>query len=197
MQLTGTIISGYTNERTGLFSPVHEQKNLLLYGAADIVAGLLAGDSRLAPSHMYFQYINQAVYSHVPAAITRSSGRTDFDALTGADYVDYLRAPIVTTPRIVKSPATSLDYRGNNAMFTATSGSVGLVGAIDGLSSAGNYFAASGAQGASHIFSVALVAAPDAENPAADVVFSRLNLTTPLTVIAGSHPTIFWSIRIS
>ena len=197
MHLKGSIISGYTNQLTGLFSPVAEQDNLLLYGAADIMAGLLAGTAGNQVTHMYFQYINQSSYSYTPPAITRSSGRSTFDALTGLDYIDYLRAPIFTTPRIAKSPSNSTDYQGNSVMFTATSANVGQAGEISGLSTNPNYFAASGAQGASRIFSVALAAATDPENPAADKIFSRLNLATPLTVLAGSQPTIFWSIRIS
>lgn len=197
MRIQGSIISGYTNERTGLFQPVDEQKNLILYGGADIVASLLSGSSGLRISSMYFQYINQASYSHTPAAITRESGRESFDLLTGADHIDYLRVPIFTTPHISPSPADTSLYTGNSVMFTATSANVGNAGSITGLTPAHNYFASTGANGASHIFSVALAATPDPRQPASDVLFSRLNLATPLTVIANSHPTIFWSIRIS
>lgn len=199
MHLTGSIVAGYTSDKTKNFSPVFKMNNLVLFEAADIITGLLNGDNSLRLSHMYLQYTNTNSYTYSPEAITRSSGRADFDALTGAspDYIDYLRVPIWSQGRFSKSPAETENYESNVLSLVATTASVGAIGEISGLSPAGNYFAASGDQGGSYIFSAALVSAPHPENPSADKVFSRVNFATPLEVLAGSQPTIWWSIRIS
>jgi hypothetical protein len=196
MEFTGHVTAGYKNKRTGLFTPVLEQKNLILYGAADIVAGLLNGDNTLRLSHMYFQYQNTSGDVTITPSLDRSSGRADFSptALTGAgpDYEDWLRVPSVTQGRIFQSPTGSANYAGNNLYLTATSAAAP---AQVGNSPAHNYFAASGGNGPSKIFSVALVSAPNPNDSSTDKIFSRLNLITPLTVLAGSHPCMFWSIR--
>ena len=197
MHINGSITAGYTNSNTEIFHPVITQKNLLLYGAADIIAGMMSGSGGYQISHMYFQYINQTENAYTPEPINRSSGRSNFTQLGGSSNIDYLRVPILTTPRISKSPANSSDYNGNNVMFSATTASIGTVGNLSGASSVPKYFNSIGDNGPSRIFSVALVSARDIEDPASDVIFSRLNLVSPLTVIVGAHPTVYWSIRIS
>jgi len=197
MHINGSITAGYTNSNTEIFHPVIAQKNLLLYGAADIIAGMMTGSSGYQISHMYFQYINQGIYSYSPPSITRSSNRADMLTTIGSSNIDYLRVPILTAPRVSKNPSDSIDYNGNHIMFSATTASVGTVGNIKGSSSTQYYFSSDGVNGVSRIFSIALVAARDIEDPSSDIIFSRLNLNTTLTVIAGAHPTVYWSIRIS
>lgn len=194
MQLIATPTIGYTNDKTGLFTPMETKKNLVLYGAADIIAGLLAGDMSMKLSHMYFQYQNTNGEVTAATAFDRSSKKADFDNIDGANGVDWLRVPIITTAKLFQSPAGSADYDSNALYLSATSAAVENK---YGESNAHNYFAASGNDGPSKIFSIALVAAPDQSGHTRDKVFSRVNLDTPLTVLAGSSPTVYWSIKIS
>ena len=83
MQLIATPTFGYTDAQTGHFSPMETQKNLIVYQAADIVAGLLAGNMSCKLSHMYFQYQNVNGSVSVTPTLTQSSGIADFKAITG------------------------------------------------------------------------------------------------------------------
>ena len=195
MQLIATPTFGYTDAQTGHFSPMETQKNLIVYQAADIVAGLLAGNMSCKLSHMYFQYQNVNGSVSVTPTLTQSSGIADFKAITGgAPYQDYLRVPIITTPMTFQSPSGSPYYQSNGVYVTASSASSPT---MLGESPAHNYFASSGANGPSQIFAIALVSAGDPNSSAADKVFSRLVLSTPYPVLSGSYPTIFWSLQVS
>ena len=201
MHLSCEVLAGYRNNQTGLFSPVCEQKNLVLFEGADIIAALLAGDTTAQLSHMYFHYQNKpalsALSAGLPPVLDRSMGRSSFAEITGAspNFEDYLRVPIITAPRPFRSPSDSVDYQANGLYLTATAGASET---MQGESPAHNYFGAGGDpdHGPSTIFDAALVAARDPKLPSLDRVFSRVTLATPLTFQEGSQPTIFWSVRI-
>lgn len=202
MHIVGQVQAGYTNSQTGIFTPVLDEKNLVTYQAADIMAGLVAGGHKYQISHMYFEYINSSSgSSYVAPSITRSSGRNYYDDFSGdglsGEKIDYIRVPIITNPKLFQSPVNSPEYKANGAYFSATSAAVGTIGSIHGQSPLSRYFASSGSDGPSSIYSVALVSAPVENHASEDLVFSRLNLSTPLTVLSGSQPTIYWSLRFS
>ena len=197
MQLQGHAGPGYFHATTGRFTPCAEQKNLTTIAAADIVASLLNGDASLAISHLYFRYQNSNADLPAPPAITRSTGRADYAAITGAGpaYEDYLRVPLVAQGKQFAFPAGTTDYAANAAYFVANSATSTLVGE----SPAHNYFAASGPQGPSRIFQYALVAAPVPSDPNQDRVFAVLNLATPHVYLNNSStfPGAFWTLRLS
>lgn len=193
MKLNCIVTAGYTNDKTGLFSPVSEQKNMVMYQGADIIASLLGGDQSAALSHMFFHFANVAVPA-APALDPTMGGSWFYDNVDGANKYDWLRIPIITTPRLFRSPSDSTDYANNGLYLTATAAASE---SMAGESPTANYFGPSGVDGASTVFAAALVSAPDPAFPTKDRIFSRVTLTTPLTVVAGSQPTIFWSVRIS
>jgi hypothetical protein len=202
MHIVGKVQAGYTNTNTGIFSEVINQKNLIVYQAADIMASLIAGDRTRQISYMYFEYINSPNGpAYVPPAVTRHDGRSYFDNFNGTglngEKIDYLRIPIITAAKIFQSPVQSSEYSGNAAYFSATSAAVGTIGGITGQSPAKRYFSNNGPDGPSSIYSVSLVSAPNANHASEDQVFSKLNLSTPLTLLSGSNPTVYWSIRFS
>ena len=202
MHIVGRVQAGYTNPNTGIFSEVVDQKNLIVYEAADIMASLITGDYTRQISYMYFEYINSPSGStYTPPAVTREDGRSYFDNFSGVgingEKLDYIRVPIITTPKIFQSPSQSPEYTGNAVYFSTTSAAVGAVGGIFGQSSSQRYFSSNGLDGPSNIYSVSLVSATNPNHAAQDKVFSKLNLSTPLTVLSGSNPTIYWSIRFS
>ena len=55
MHIVGRVQAGYTNPNTGIFSEVVDQKNLIVYEAADIMASLITGDYTRQISYMYFE----------------------------------------------------------------------------------------------------------------------------------------------
>jgi hypothetical protein len=202
MHIVGRVQAGYTNPNTGIFSEVLDQKNLIVYEAADIMASLITGDYKRQISYMYFEYINSPSGStYVPPTITRNDGREYFDNFTGVglngEKLDYIRVPIITTPKIFNSPPQSEEYSGNAVYFNTTSAAVGAIGGIRGESPSNRYFSSNGIDGPSNIYSVSLVSAYNPDHASEDLVFSKLNLSTPLTVLSGSNPTIYWSIRFS
>ena len=195
MRATGEITACYQNIRTGRITPVLRQKNLILFEGADIMAGLLAGNPLLVPSYMYLQYHNTSGTVLTPPAITRGDGRSYFNSITGTSpKQDWLRIPIITTPKVLVTPDDSSDYQGNGVIFT---GSSAASQTLLGESPAHNYYAASGANGPSNVFALALAAAPVPQNGALDKLFSRINLTTPLAMQPGSHLTFYWAISFN
>lgn len=191
MNLICDVSAGFTNNKTGLFSPVSDQRNLVLFEGADIMASLLAGDSSAAISHLYLHYKNGGTN---PVPLSRDMGRSWFDGISGANFEDWLRIPIITTPRLFRSPSSSPDYKANAIHFTGTSAASET---MVGESPTGNYFGDAGPQGASMVFAAALVSGPQSGSSANDRIFSRVNLALPLTMVVGSQITIFWSVKLS
>ena len=195
MKLNCIVTAGTTNDKTGLFSPICEQKNLVMYEGADIIAGLLAGQP-LQLSHMYFHYCNGTFVEPVNIGSNRALGRSWFyNNIPGSGNAnstqDWLRVPIITTPKLFKSPSDSANYNNNGIYLTATSAAST---SKTGESSANLPFS-SGAN--SKVLAVALVSATDPSDYRKDKIFSRVTLTDYITVASGSQPTIFWSVQIS
>lgn len=190
MQAVGTVEGFYENAETGKRVKQFHQKNLILFEGADIMSGLLGGDSRFFPSHMYFLYENtNGSVTPAPTLSRSTSGRSYFSTITGTSpRYDWLRVPIVGKPT---KGATSSNYSGNVVFFSASSAASQT---LAGESPAHNYFAAAGANGPSKVISLALVAAVNPNNNQEDLVFSRLNLVAPHTMVAGYHITYHWSI---
>ena len=173
--------------------PILQQQNLILFEGADIMAGLLAGDMNKRISHMYFEYENTAGAPVAPT-ITRADGRSYFASKTGAANKDWVRAPLVMNPSISVIPTGSASYKGNGALFTATTASVTPA---NGIANAANYFASSGANGPSKITTAALVSAVNPNSNVEDLVFSRLNLSAAISLQPSSHVVFFWNVKFN
>jgi hypothetical protein len=183
-------ISVFQRDRdSGESSLVFHKDNLITYGAADIMAKLLSGDSRYAISHMYFKFKNGTPTND---SISRSSNAAQFLAMDGTNDEDWLRIPIITNGAISKSPHDSVDFSGNKVTFVATTAAAPTVGS-EIIGEAGEPFSDSTPSGSSKIFSIALVAAPEKQNKAHDVVFARTHISS-ITAIANSYIDVFWSV---
>ncbi len=198
----GFVTIGYRNKDTGNFTPILHKKNLVMYGAADIMARLVAGDMRYAISHMYYHYQNTSSNSIViDPILDRSAGAEFFKSINaqevGATTEDWLRIPIITAARIDKypnDPNLNQYYQfGNMATFVATSASHPTQ---SGESSEEYPFGdeTQTGTGPSKIKGVALVSSPSPEDKNQDIVFSRLALDTPITVQANSYIDCFWGL---
>jgi hypothetical protein len=197
----GFVTIGYRNKSTGTFSPIHHQKNLVMYGAADIMARLVSGDVRYSISHMYYHYQNTNSNLSIDPITDRSSGADFFRSINaesiGSSTEDWLRIPIITSAKIDKypnDPSLNQFYEfGNMATFIATSASHPTqVGESSEQYPFGD--ASETINGPSKIKGVALVASPSPSDKNQDIVFSRLALTTPITVQANSYIDCFWGL---
>lgn len=185
----GEIVAGYRDISTNKFSPLIVQKNLVTYGGADIMAQLVAGNVKYAINGMYFKYENTTETPSGSAPSRELTVSDQYHNLTGADGIDWLRVPIITTGKIAPLPAES-HYSGNSVTFVATTASV----ATTGISPEENPFNSSSN---SKIFSVALVAMPDSTNKISDIAFSMANLTSAIPAIANSYIDVFWTISFT
>lgn len=191
MQAIGSIKVGYQDIRTGRIDIVSEQPNLILYQAADIMAPLLGGKPGYQISHMYFTYENTTGTPAAPPEPMRPEGRSYFNSINGSGGIDWLRVPLITESKLVKVPDNSTDYEQNGVWFTGTSAaSSSMAGEGGGLS-----FQSSSPF--SWVTSLALVAAPDPSNSRKDLVFSRVNLTSPIQLPVGKHLVFFWLIKFA
>ena len=147
------------NPDNGHIKMLVEQKNIIPYQGADILARLLAGDDTCAPGAMFFEFENTAGSPSVPSP-TRSEGIDYYlsDLLLDPDK-DYIRAPLVVSPAI---SASGSDYNGNQVTFFAiTSGLTGVHGRT--FDQAVN----------SKVYGVALAATPSPTQYTQDLLFSR------------------------
>ncbi len=138
------------------------RSNLALYGCADIAARLLSGDQRYRLSTMYIEFANLDSPGDTtpPPSFDRSGGLDYYLGLVSDDTKDYLRVPIFSYG--ITSEDETLFPLGNIVQFTAKT--AGLVG-INGKPFSSDYN--------STIIGGAVVATPEPENSAADIVYAR------------------------
>jgi len=147
------------NPETGHVKMLVEQKNIIPYQGADILARVLAGDDSYAPGAMFFEFENTAGAPVVPVP-TRDEGIDYYlDTLALSATKDYVRAPLIVTPAI---SASGSDYAGNQVTFFAiTAGSQGVHGKTFDFSAD------------SKVYGVALAATPQPTQYTQDKLFSR------------------------
>lgn len=185
----GQIVAGYRDVFTSKFTPVIEQKNLVTYGGADIMARLMSGDIKYSINGMYFKYENTAETPVATAPLRENTVGEQYHTLTGVDYIDWLRVPIITTGKIAALPSGS-HYSGNSVTFVATTASVSTTGST----AEENIFSS---DENSKIFSVALVAMPDFSSFTSDIAFSMATLTSAIPAVANSYIDVFWTISFT
>lgn len=147
------------NPETGHVKMLVEQKNIIPYQGADVLARILAGDETYAPGAMFFEFENTAGVPSVPTP-TRDEGIEYY--LTTLDLdpdKDYMRSPLIVSPAI---SASDTNYDGNQVTFFAiTAGMTGVHGrtfdnSVD-----------------SKVYGVALAATPTPTQYTQDLLFSR------------------------
>ena len=178
----GRIKSYIFDENTLHFDLVEDIDNLVVYGAADILAQVLTGNMAYKLSTMYFEFDN-LVFTPPPAHLTdRTANRAYYDFPPGTR--DYLRLPLSGAPALT---ASTLDYTGNRLTYfgmTAGSGQLGEAGQA-------NY-----TNGVSNVIGVGLLASPTPLVPANDVLFSRVYLAVPIQKEANKQVAISWEITL-
>jgi len=143
--------------KTGHVKMLVEQKNIIPYQGADVLARLLAGDDSYVPGAMFFEFENTAGAPVVPTP-ARDEGIDYYLSGLGANQ-DYIRAPLIVTPAI---SASGSDYDGNQVTFFAiTSGTTGVHG--ETFDHTVN----------SKVYGVALAATPEPSTYTSDRLFSR------------------------
>lgn len=194
MRPTGFVSLGYRNKKTGLFTPLVEEKNLVLYGAADAMARLVSGDQRYSIGAMYYHYINSFTPPPIPPPPTRQSGADSFFEIGGLDGEDWIRLPMFSSARVSAFHPTGSPqgiYSGNMATFVATSAAHATQ---IGESPAHNPFSHTSSKGPSGIIGVALVCTPGGVDKTKDIVFSRFQPTSSIIVQENSYLDCFWGL---
>lgn len=176
----GPVKLGYIDNETGLWTPkVIAPKNLIMYGADDILGKLIAGDTNYLINTVYFEFSNNDEGSLPTPTATKDNGQSYYNALTGVQ-LDFIRTTISTTGT---TTATDADHESNKSTLLAVaSGSAG----VKGLSFSTDSF----------VLGAALVASPTGSF-SGDVVFSRIYFDTPLPKLNNSQIGIEWSITFS
>lgn len=147
------------DERTGEIRRMFEQKNIIPYQGADIMARVLAGDDSYAPAAMYFEFENTAGTPTPPTPARNEDISYYLSTLALEASKDYLRIPLVVSPSFTASGAS---YDGNQVTFFAvTAGMTGVHGktfdhTVD-----------------SQVYGVALAATPTPDQYTSDLLFSR------------------------
>jgi len=137
-------------------------KNLVLYGGADIVQQLLAGNEEYAITTMYLEFKNLADPADpiVAPAFDRSGTKAYYDALALSPDTDYLRVALSAPPLL---SASSAEYVNNRGTYSAVSeGTTGVHGKT--FSEASN----------SAVFGAALVVTPDPSDSTQDQIYARV-----------------------
>lgn len=163
-----------------------EKKNLILYGGADILALLLAGQNDYRARTMYIEFQNLADPSDpiTPPTFGRDGGIGYYDGLISSPDRDFIRIALSVSPSFASSGS---DYQNNVVTFFGqTAGTAGFHGKSFGESSN------------SAVFGAALVASPDPQDQSLDVVFSRVySGIDKILKQAGQEIGVTWSIRFN
>jgi hypothetical protein len=186
--ISGEVSIHYRNKQDGKSVLVQKKKNLITYGAADILARVSAGDSRYSISAMYFQFKNGEISPGDIESITRASSVEFFNSLDSPS--DWLRVPIITNGKLDRTNHEdngSPLYSSNQVTFVATTAATDQFGVNSNL----NLF---NQASESKIVSLALVATPDKMDKSSDIIFSRTNLISPIPALNSSYIDVFWTI---
>jgi len=153
--------------------------NTVVYEGIDLL-GLILGGRDYTINTVYIEFNNGGALSVTADPTEGRSYYADLESDGNADH-GYLRVPIIGSPTLASSDSEK--FLTNRVTFNAiTSGSTGLRGASDFSFSA-----------ASTVFGIALVAAPDADDPASDLVFSRSYDFTSKVKLANEEVALQWS----
>lgn len=148
------------DEKTGEIVQLVEQKNIIPYQGADVLARALSGNSSYGAGAMYFEYENTAGVPTIPSPQRDEDISYYLDTLNLSATKDYIRIPLVVPAGF--SSSNSDRYDGNQVTFFAmTSGTTGTHGKA--FSNAAN----------SKVYGVALAAAPTPAQYTSDLLFSR------------------------
>lgn len=171
----GPLEWGYVDEKTGLWIPQgYKKRNLILYGAADILAKVASGNASYVISSMYFEFTNGVVPTVTPA---RDEGQSYYAGLSNPQ--DFIRSAIDNSPTFTNSDS---NFEHNIVRFFATtSGSTGQLGRTFSQTAG------------SKVYGGALVATPT-NSFSGDIVFARFYFTSPATKLDGTQIGIKWGM---
>lgn len=158
--------------------------NETLYGGAEVLARILAGQSQYKIGAMYFEFVNTTSSSLTPPDFdqTYDSGQAYYNGLDGSGR-DFIRVPIVVNPTL----ATSNDagYANNLVKF---------YGQI--TTATGNFGTAFSQTANSKVVGAALVATPTTQF-ADDIVYARFYYPTIDAKLDGHQCGLLWPVNIT
>jgi hypothetical protein len=175
------------HKETGEKELLVDNKNLILYQGADLMALSLGGFKNAKISNMYAGYVNSTapLTGFTPTVIDKQCS-VPFTSYGSGLYSNhgYLRVPLAYAPTYQGSTG---DYNSNQVIFTS-------IIASSQTSSGGAAFSFADAGTPSFIFEIALAAAVNTGSSTNDIIFSRANFT-PITYDQNYNLTISWGIQ--
>lgn len=189
------------DDATGLMTPLHSQRNMILLSWGHAAARALgyrpgAGRPSYHVSTMYIEYENVTNPEDevTVSAFDRDLGIDYFSDLALSGTQDFLRVPLRLEPSLGISPQTELDYPGyftegeNGNQLTFFAQTSGIAGIHE------TAFGGSGVN--SKIYAATLVATPDPNDRTNDVLFARTTFEVENQVVkeASSQVGITWDV---
>jgi hypothetical protein len=158
-----------------------ENNNLVVYTAADVLAGLISGDESYKISGMYLDFKNLTSSGDPVPTTTPTLATKALDLRSVSNPLDIMRFALVSSPSLESTD--SAKYEKNSVtFFGATSGSLGYNGRT--FSSSVN----------SAAYGAGLVAMPDFNDATQDILFARVALSK-LLVVTGMRIGVEWQIN--
>lgn len=188
------------NEATGLLTPLHSQKNLILLSWGHAAARQLgyrpqAGRPSYHISAMYIEYENVAnpVNPVTVSAFDRDLDPDYYNDLYASATQDFLRVALRLEPSLGISVTTEGDYPD---YFTAGQDGNQLTFFAQTAGTAGVHGKPFGAAYNSKVYAATLVATPDPDDRSKDVLFARTTFAeeNQVTKEASSQIGITWDI---
>lgn len=188
------------DEQTGVFTPVHSQKNQILLSWGFAAAQQLgyrpqAGRPSYHIAAMYIEYENVAdpATAVTVDAFTRDLDPDYYNDLYASATQDFLRAPLRLEPTLGISASTAVDYPG---YFTAGQNGNQLTFFAQTAGTAGVHGKSFGAAHNSKVYAAALVATPVPNDRSKDVIIARTTFTAgnQVTKEASAQIGITWDI---
>ena len=165
---------------------VRKSKNMILYSGADIMAKAIVGTPKMRIGGMYMEYSNEVPAISAAPAVTRDRLPADYEALT-TPY-GYSRVPLTAAPGFAPG---DVEYQGNIVTVQAQT---------NGSSEAGEPLT----DNVSYVYAAALVAMPEPDDKAQDILFSAANIyepdlvtLAPVPKIANAQIGIKWDLKFT
>ncbi len=174
--LAGFVRAFLMDPVTRQISHVCEKHNLVVYRGMDLVGRLIAGVGSPINT-MYMAFENVAPGAVTPPSFDASSTAADFLGLSGGQ--DFIRMALQVSPGLSQ---TGADYSTNQVTFYALS--TGTTGLANGVAFGTG----------SSVFGAGLIAAQDEGDVSQDILYSRVDLSTPIQKAAGKLIGIQWTI---
>ena len=163
--------------KDGVWTPFHEQPNLVVYGAADILASAITGNRFVNGMYIAFENASVARYSE-----DASNDAAYYAPVVPIDDRGFVRVTTLGEPII---ETTDPNYSGNKVTFLGVTDGTSFLPGVDVEDTESVFYHS------------ALVSIDENNSQEDDLVFSCSDFAIDVTKIAGSQLGIRWEITFN